>query len=259
MTTFKKIKKKAVKYVKKRYGGKNSMKNMMTDINRLKMIINSEKKQHVQTNTPGVLRAVGAVNGDSNGCNIFPCHPYPSQGVGDSQRTGDSIKLVSGMMNLRFSQQANTVNKVQLILELWHTAKPVTDVTNDFLKLLYLDDPTMGGTDVITMSSHQDQDYKSLFTKVMTRKVTIGQDRTTNARDVTTVKIPLKINKGFGQHFKFAEGTTATSVGQYCLIVRANRGNASTSVVSTLGGAIDTAINTGIEYAHNITWYYYDN
>jgi hypothetical protein len=256
--------KKVSRAVKKRYfKGKGFSKpkllQMYNDIQRVRKIVNSEKKQFTLSNTAGTYRSVGAVNGNASGADVFACQPYPSQGTGDSNRTGDSIKVVSGVIDLRFIQQGSTINDTELSIELWYTAKPQTDMSSNFMKLLYMNDPTFGGSGIVTLSSHINQDYRPLFRKLAQRRLTVKADQLTGARDITNLRIPISFNKGYGMHLTYIEGSAASSVGQFALIVRANRGNQHNATTSTLAGAIDTAPDTGINYAYNITWYYYDN
>lgn len=258
MAGFKKYVRKAKKFVKRRYGGSSGVNQMLSDIKKLKMIVNAEKKQITLNNTPGTLSVVGAVNGDASGHRAIDITPLPTQDNTDSGRSGDSIKVVSGMLNFTFQQQPSTSAKVKVVVELWHTIKPQGDIDNNVVKLLYKNDPTLGNS-MITTQSHIDQDYRGLFKLITKRSLFVGADKLASTHGTVPFKIPLKINKGFGTHFKYIENTDALALGQFILVVRADRGNSSGSTTSTTAGAIDTAVSTGIKFTHNITWYYYDN
>ncbi len=261
---FKKQVKKAGRYAKKRYfKGKGYSQpkygTMYNDLQKLKRIVNSEKKQWVKANTPGTLVTLGQVDENASGAAVVDITPKPTQDATDSGRNGDSIKAVSCVINFNFIQQTSTVCKINFFLEIWYTAKPQVDINNNIVNLLYKNDPTLNGSGIITYSSHIDQDYRQLFKLISRRKLSVTMDRISGSSGMKPYKLNLSLNKGFGTHIKFIENTDTPAVGQFVMILRADRRNSSTANASTLSGVIDTAANTGIKFSYNTTWYYYDN
>lgn len=265
MGTFKKTYRKARRAVKQRYFpgkgySKPSIAKMIDDIKKLQMIVNSEKKNFDVSNGSISTARVGQVNQDATGHYDADITPYIPQGITDSSRIGDSIKVKSSVLFLKFKQMASTISRINLIADVYYTARPQSDITNDVTQLIYRDDPSVSGAQIISTNSQINQDYRGLFKLIARRKFHVGGDTVSGQNQSYTKQLNISWNKGFGQHFKYDENTNSTSLGQIILIIRADRGNrAGSPNTSTLSGATDTAFDTGLFINWNVTHYYYDN
>lgn len=243
--------------IKARYHPKGypDMKNIISDLKMLKTLVNAEKK-NITNATAGAL--VGQVNGNLNAIHVATITPAPAQGNGDSQRSGDSIKLSTGIFNFQFIQQANTSSPVKLIVEVVRIlGMPQTNA--QFISQYTKFNPFVGdGVTVHDYFSNYDQDYASQY-KVIARKVIVVRpDKVSGQKQITSLKMFLKFGR-FGQHVKYAENSTTVASGEIKLVIRADNGNLSDVSASTLTGIANGAVSTGLTYNRNFTYYYYDN
>jgi len=232
--------KRAYKYAKKRYvkRGAPNMKNIIADVKMLKHLVNVEKKRYdiSISNTAPVSLTFSA----AEGYYAAIVQPTPIEGAGNNERIGNSIKLVSAMMNLRFSQQANTVNPVHV--KFWLVCKPdnATGVTataaiNHFLE----PNPFSTKRDY---HSNRDPEYFQSYKVITSGVVVLKTDQITGSTGVIQRKVPLKLN----HHLKFnTDSTTITTRNQMYLFAVASEG--------------DQSNGTGAFIQYNIRWYYTDN
>lgn len=225
----------------------------MSDLSVLKSLVNAEKKTFVFTET----EHIGQVNYNSNGALVSDPTPLPPQGTSASQRTGDSIKLVTAMGRFQFQHMSDTQAAIHLTLELYEvlgTPQPVATVTTQ----LWKPNPFITGADIRDSHALVDQGFRQQYRIVARRKITVPADNYSGQRRLTDLNLPLKFKK-FGHHVKFEEGTTTVASGQLVLCIRADHGNMNAAGVSTLGGVAVPAINTGVLVRYSMNFYYYDN
>jgi len=233
--------KKGKKYLKKRYvkkGGPN-MKNIMADVKMLKHLVNIEKKRY--DNTLLTVTNFAKQNGAGND-NFYaaPITPTPPEGIAQGERIGQSIKLVSGCLDIQFAQQANCINDLKI--KLWLINRPdnssATGATISTQQLLEVN-PFSGRRDFY---SNRDPEYFGSFRVIKCMTLDLKQDSVGSGISYIQKKIPLKFNL----HQKYvSDTTTVTTKNQIYLIATCSDG--------------DTLLGTGATLVYNMRWYYTDN
>lgn len=247
--------KKAGKAIKKRYGTFRNPKigQIVKDVSMLKGMLNAEKKRFEVSITNG---GVGQVNGTASGHYLYDMTPVIGQGVGFNQRTGNSIKITSLFMDFQFISQVNASTDIRLKIELVKVVgQPFSSMTDILQKYI---EPTsfITGANVYDYNSPRDPDYFKNY-RVMTRRyVKIPADTLTGQSTIKRVKLGLSKME---HHVRYDNNDPTVAMGQFFLIITADRGNVNGSTVSTVGGAPDVAVNTGVAMRSEFTYYYYDN
>lgn len=268
MGVYKKMKsmgRKAARMVKKRYmakpGGRKStggvrVAKMAKDILYLKSVLNPEKKRDTQIGASSVAQ----VNANTDGRYFAEMTPIISQGVTTFTRNGASIKLHSSIYHFQFVQQLNTINPIKLVLELFHiTEEPYAPASFNFFTERFNPNPFIGsGTEVRDYNSQINPDNYMKGRCIARRYLTLKSDQVSNNRNTLDLKLPIKYNNGQGIHIRYDKNTNTVEHGQLYLMIRADRGNFA-GTPSTLDGAPDTAVFTGVDFRFNRTDYFYDN
>lgn len=240
ITYAKKQGKRIFRAAKKRYvrNGGLSMSKIMADVKMLKHLVNVEKKRF-DISIPNTAPVSLSFNAGFGGYAAI-VQPTPIEGAGNNERIGNSIKLVSAMMNLRFSQQALAVNPIQI--KWWLVCKPdnSTGVSGASAVTHFLEpNPFSTQRDY---HSNRDPEYFSAYKVITSGTVELKSDNTTGATGVTQRKVPLKLN----HHLKFnTDSTTVTTKNQMYLFAVASEGAQENS--------------TGALIQYNIRWFYTDN
>jgi len=224
---------------KKRYGGAGGRSKLVKDVAMLKHLVNVEKKRFDVTlsNTVGVAQF--NVSGTS-GQYATVITPFPLEGVQQNQRIGNSLKIVSACIDLQFTQQASTVNRIKAR---WYI---VCRPDNGFnytasTSIAQFLEPNPFST-VNDYFSSRDPEYFTSMRVIKSGVVSLHSDSVTSARSNAQVKIPLKLN----HHLKFnTDATNITTKNQFYLFVTCSDG--------------DVATNTGVALLYNCRWYYTDN
>jgi len=241
---YKKIAKRVYKKVKtaakKRYMRKGSLNvaRIVQDVKMLKHLVNVEKKRFdVTLTTPA---PVSLSFNAAQGAYAAIISPAPIEGVGNNERVGNSIKLVSAMINLRFSQQSSAVNPVHI--KYWIVCRPdnATSYTANSTFSHFLEpNPFSTQRDY---HSNRDPEYFTSMKVIKSGTVVLKQDSITGGQSIVQRKIPLKLN----HHLKFnTDATTISTKNQFYLFAVASEG--------------DQALSTGGLIQYNIRWYYTDN
>jgi hypothetical protein len=218
---------------------------MAKDVYRLKSMVNAEKKR-AESGQADVN--VALQNGAGPGYLLAPVLPTISQGLGSSQRTGNSIKVVSFMLRGRMKQQTsiNTPIRVRMYLlrakgvqptitGTMAAPAPVTDlaVTRTFIE-----------NDIFTgYPSYNSNRNPDTFTDwiVQSKKVVyLKGDDVTGQTQITDFSIIKKCNF----HVRY-NSSGAAEEGNLFLLVVADSGDTSTST----GAKLDLYMRT----------FYYDN
>lgn len=258
MKFVKKVVRSGKKAVKSRYGiGKGRKLNVAriaSDVAKLAMVINSEKKQYqlaLQSQN------VGGCNANLTGSICLDVTPMMAQGADQYQRNGISIKLTSQFWQIQVSQMPSTVITNSIIYELWYNTGHVMDQSTA-LTSIYAPSIFSG---VIDATSTRDADHMNDFRLLTRKRLVISADSVSGVGNVKTFTIPIKFNKGKGHHIRYT-GTGYTNYlndvqsGQILLVMRGDNGNSSTTTASTLPG-YPTGANTGLHIRFaNKTWYY---
>ena len=236
----KKVGKRVVRAAKKRYvtkGGPN-IKNIYKDVMMLKHLVNIEKKRSDITTTGAlVAQFVGAGVSGQYSANITP---VLVEGVAQGQRIGQSVKLVSGCLDIQFSQQANSVNDIKVR---WYivcrpdNSSAYTAATSiaQFLE----PNPFSVVNDYY---SSRDPEYFTAFKVIKSGVVDIKEDPIASGTSIVQKKIPLR----FDHHLKFnTDASTTTTKNNMMLFCTASAG--------------DWGLATGVTFSYNMRWYYTDN
>lgn len=231
---------------------------LVNDIEMLKSLINTEKKR-VQL-IPSASSLCAQLFG--NGPGYFAEHfaPVMAQGVGESQRIGNSVKLSGSYIKLNMRNLGGQTAPVDFKYFIIETkgepvlaTQVVTDMffPNEWLEA-YNSFPGIYDTNS-AMRSLKAANYKVL----KSGKFTLKGDNIAGETNQKGITIKMKYKN---HHVKYDNDSVSTIVvGQLTLIVFASRGNSSTATVSTLNGVMDTAINTGWGVDRSYLNYVIDN
>lgn len=252
--------KRGAKAMRKRYtakpGGRKAtggvrVAKMAKDILYLKSVLNPEKKR---LGISVSNQAIGQCNGNTDGAYVSDVTPIVSVGSGSYQRTGASIKLHSSIWHFQFTQGVGTIAKVRGIIEIYEVVgDPYTGFA--FFNERFDTNPFTGVRD---MNCQLNPDNFMKVRCLATRKFQVESDATSGVKLLTDIKIPMKYNKGQGKHIRYDGSSDNIANGQMYIVIRTDRGNISSTTVSTLN-VPDVNINTGLLMQWNRTDYYYDN
>jgi len=255
----------AAQAIKKRYtakpGGRKStggvrVAKMAKDIMYLKSVLNPEKKRK-ETQKSGPTITLGQVNGNSDGAYYEDITPIITQGIGSDQRNGAGLKLHSSMWHFQFVQMPAASGRIRGVIEIWEVnGDPYPAASTEWFDEHYQLNPFSGVRDLNCMTN---PDHFMKGKCIARRNFSVAADQVTGEKMVTDLKIPIKYNKGQGKHIRYQKETDTVANGQMYLLIRLDRGNRSTAVVSTLSGVPDPAVNTGIYMNYNKMDYFYDN
>lgn len=224
------------RYVKK--GGPN-VKNIYKDVMMLKGLINVEKKRIDYTS--GLPASFAEISGAGNsGAAVLNITPVAPQGITNSTRNGNSIKLVSGCLDVQFAQSINATNAIRYRYAI--VCRPDNSIdlsTANFRDQFYEPCPFAG---VINYHSNRDPEYFTAFRVIKQGTGILTPDQIAGAISYKQLKIPLKFN----HHLKFnTDASTTTTKNKFFFIVTADNGD----VVTFSGGTVEVAMR----------WYYTDN
>jgi len=237
----KKVGKRIVKVAKKRYvkkGGPN-IKNIYKDVMLLKHLVNIEKKRFDMTLSNAVSIAQSSGVGVS-GQYAVTLSPNIPEGVAQGQRIGLSVKLVSGLLAMQFTQQASTLNNLKLKWYLVVKADNASlQTAPTTIAQFFEPNPFSGVNDYY---SSRDPEYFSSIRIIRSGTINLKQDAITSGNSIVQVKIPIKCDL----HQKYnTDGTTLTVKNNIALLVVCSGG--------------DTVLGTGATLQYNMRWYYTDN
>lgn len=228
---------------------------MYRDIEMLKSFVNAEKKNF---NISSGTNPVGQVNANFPGAYKADITPQIANGTGESNRTGDSVKLSTAVLSFQMKQQNNNTQGCRFIVELFQVLGTPQDIATAFDQL-YKPNPWITGADIRDYSSLPDGDFRQQYRKILSRKMYVKPDTTGGSQQLySTYKFPIKFGR-YGQHIKYDTGTTTVASGQIIMVVRADSGNSSSTTASTLANIVTGTTSTGGSMSWSITYYYFDN
>lgn len=256
----KKVARKARGMAIKRYFNKGyqpKMDTIMSDVNMLKNLLNTEKK-HTTLSANGLT--VGQLSANIAGLYALEITPVPTAGVSEIQRTGTSIKLTSSYMKFQFSAQANAINRTRLKIMIIQTSGNYVSSVNSWLTDKFKHNPFITGASIIDYNSSFNTNTFGGFKILRTFNFTMAPDSITNESNIKTLTLGLKYNRGKGTHIRYQSGTSTPANNQLFMIVMADTGNCNPVTASTgISGVAQTAVNTGFNWQYYITHYYVDN
>lgn len=237
--------------------GRLSSTRLYKDVAMLKHIINSEKfkiESLIFNDT-----AVGQVNGNASGHQIFDITPMPTQGDGYSNRQGNSIKWVSSHYSFFVQRQGSNVGQCNLKIQIIKIiGEPYSTPANGILDKFIEKNRWVNTGTVYDTSSDRKPEYFKNFRVLKTHYVRFpavqyaGQAITTQKIVNFGIKLP-------SHHVKWNGNSNTLSQGQVLMLVTCDTGNCSTSTTSILDSIANTATSTGLIMNCNKADYYYDN
>lgn len=257
----KKVARKARGYAIKRYfnkGYKPKIGTIAKDVMTLKKLINTEKKTSV---IAGNGQAVGQLNGNASGYYITDVTPVPTAGVGESQRIGTSIKLMSSHMQFQMISQSASINRTKFkVIFLQNKGEPITNLNTWADSILKPNNFVTGTATVRDYNSSWEPNTFGNFRILRTKYISIAPDSISNEVNIKTFNIGMKWNKGKGMHIRYNSGGNTPSHQQIFMLVLADTGNCSQTTATTgTFGIAQTAINTGYTFNFYARHYYIDN
>lgn len=241
MKTAGKYVKKQVARAKKRYVKKGNLnfKNIEKDVMMLKRLVNVEKKR--VDFSPGAPISFGATAGAGvSGAYSSGLSPVIPQGTSGATRTGNSIKLVSGCLDIQFNQSVNTVNQVKIRYAVVCRADSSTIIAAASALPQVWEPNIFSG--VIDYHSNRDPEFFSAYKIVKTGTVILQQDSIAAGISYAQLKIPLKCN----YHMKYnTDASVQTTKNQMYIFALADTG--------------DAVALTGAQINYSMRWYFTDN
>jgi len=222
---------------KKRYSNRS---NIAKDVAMLKHLVNVEKKRSDTTVT--IAQPFARANGGSDGAYHAILSPTIVQGITSNERVGNSVKLVSGCLDVSIEQQINAVNANKLKLLIVCRQENAANYTSSAtLNTMFEVNPFTSRRDFY---SNRDPEYFSEFKIIKSVTMTLSQDQISTGTARIQKKIPLRFN----HHLKYNnDGTTTTTKNQFYIIVLASDGEMASPAL------------TGAQIQYNMRWYYTDN
>jgi len=225
------------KAAQKRYSKRS---NIAKDVAMLKHLVNIEKKR--SDITVIIAQPFGRANASADGAYHAIISPTIPQGITNSERTGNSVKLVSGCLDVSISQQVNAVNnnKIKLMIVCRPENAGGYSAANT-LNQMFEVNPFTSRRDFY---SNRDPEYFSEFKVIKSITMDLKQDSVASGTTFIQKKIPLRLN----HHLKYnTDGSTIPTKNQFYLIVLASDGEMASPSL------------TGAQIQYNMRWYYTDN
>lgn len=234
---------------------------MIKDVMYLKKMINVEKKQFNNTTTQAL--GVAQVVGNSSGHQIFDITPTPTIGTSSTTRNGDSIKVVSAYHKFVFYQQANNVNQTRYIIEYFLVKGRANSSPQGLISDIYKPNRMLGiapsggvtGTVYDYNSDRLQEGFKN-YVLLKRKRFSLAADNYSGLNNTKEIAIKLQFKN---YHIKYQTGTNVPDCGQILCVVRADLGNWSDTVASTITNAIVKPVLTGAGFQFDHTWYFVDN
>lgn len=262
-TYLKKQAKKAGKYLKKRYTKSGAplglnMKNIASDVAKLKTLVNAELKR-TGDGARVHQELVGQINGLSSGHHVNDISPsFITQGNDYNQRSGNSIKLKSMILQGQLVQQSATNQKVRVSIEVWMRKRDTIGLAAIVPEIYQANPFVTGAGAVYDFNSQREPDYYADWVCLRKiQKTVISDSLSPQINQVANWKLPIRFGKN-GIHVRWDSSGTYTEK-QIALVVRADCGNRSTSTTGTFGGVATNATSTALACNYNYQYFYYDN
>jgi len=222
---------------KKRYSNRS---NIAKDVAMLKHLVNVEKKRVEKTVT--IAQPFARSNASADGAYHEILTPTINQGIAFNERVGNSVKLVSGCLDVSIEQQINALNSNKL--KLWIICRPENAGGYSSLATLNQLLEVNPFTNRRDFYSNRDPEYFSEFRIIKTLTMTLQQDAISTGTSRLQKKIPLKFN----HHLKYnTDGSTISTKNQFYIIVTASDGEMASPTL------------TGAQIQYNMRWYFTDN
>lgn len=236
--------------------GNLSISRLAKDVKIMKDMINSEKKR---LDTPVINGSVGQVDGNITGFWISEITPFPASGAAYNGRTGSSIKLHSGILQMQFQAMDNVQNdlKIRIVLLKVDTDSSLQSAFDAFTDAF---DPNVfvgTGSDIRDSFSLRNPDTFTKYRAILDRKYTIPADYHAGEKMIKDIVIPLKFPNW---HIKFnGNSSTVAESGRIIMCVMADTGNRNPTTTSTISNVRTVGVSTGASFSCASRFFYYDN
>lgn len=261
MVAFNNKKRKAKRVpLRKKYSKSTGVKALAKRVSNLVRQFKPEKKTYLLNSPPGAGGAypLGQLNGTSSGGGYlgFDISCSPGQGTLGSSRNGNEIQMTSAYYQFQFIQQSACTSPVKVKMY-WFSVQgyPQSNPTG-VVTALFNPNPFTNQT-IYDAHSSLDSNYLGNFKLIKTKTVIVGADNYSGLTQIKTVNVGLKLKKPITVRFT-GDGSNIQTEGWVYLVIMADNGNCSTSVVGTASNVANTAINTGLLMNYNFITYFTD-
>lgn len=252
---FKKTAGKVSTAAKKRYGigkGRGGFKfsQVAKDLEMIKSRLNVEKKFHDKADFED---SVGQVDGNAVGYALFDVTPYLTQGVGESQRVGNSIKATGMVLNMACRGQINAHKRKVKVMLIRSKTSDFVGGTGGILADLFNVNPLTGLIDFYSERNYSGMkgSHKILATKYI--NVIPHNDSSTG---FACGKLAVKLNDVIRYD---SDIQNIPQDFQYHVIVMSDFGNRSLSTTSTIAGVLEQGASSGVALRMSSRMWYVDN
>lgn len=230
--------------------GKISSSRLINDVQRIKSMLNSEKKELKFLPTTATI---GQVQGAGFGHYIQDITPVMSQGITGQTRNGISIRVNSFVLKGQLIQQSAAVQSQKIRVEIFlNKSTPLSTV--GLISSIYDVNPLNNLYDI--NAPRAIDTYKN-WVKVASRRFNIGQDNQSGVTGFRDMVLPLKF-KSYRVKYD-SDNTNTVTNGQLIMVITADSGNTSNATASTLTTIPVTAVNTGSTLNYYMQYWFYDN
>jgi len=261
---FTKFTKKASTAVKKRYGvgkGRGGFKfsKLAKDMEYVKSRLNVEKKF---IDTARATASVGQVNQNAQG--YYAQYLLPgtviSQGPGEGQRNGNSLKMTGLIVKMNMIKQVNADGPRRLkVMIVRSQGNYALTTPSGIVDKLFDTNPLTGVRDY-----HSNLDYTQMkdgrHKIIASRNVYLKSNSSDTSdsvweRETKALSIPVKLNDVW--RYENNDSSQPENV-TYTIVILADNGNRGGTSSSIVGLFVPTN-DSGIEFKHHYRWWYVDN
>lgn len=255
--TFKRGTRAATKATGKRYGvsygrqglkmSKSSVSRIAKDVMMIKSRLNVEKKSKTGLVQTG---EVAQMDGNTFGFVTHDLTPIWTQGVGEDQRVGNSLKLTGFNMKiqLRGQQNCTSARRMKLmIIKTTDTTTPLANIVND----IFDPNPLTGIIDFHSNWDYSDNKRVHKVIRTFPMYLRSPDQGTQAARSIKDYNISLKLN----DVLRFENNLVSSPNDcRYFLLIMCDTGNHGGGASSNPGCMVQD-FNSGVEYQfHNKFW-----
>ena len=256
----------ATKAVGKRYGvsygrrgvrfSKNSMSKIAKDVMMIKAQLNVEKK-YVDT-LEEADGSVGQVNVNSDGASTFNITPNIPQGVGESQRVGNSIKATGLVLKFNMIKQNQAEGNRRLCIRLVRSLDPGLGSSPIHQRILDLNPfvPVRDYNSNLDYTQLKDGRLKIIATKYVSFPQN-GGDSMNLPNEAMTKSITMAVKLNEVLRYDVNTDDQPDNV-RYHIVITCDNGNAGATASTILGVSVPDS-NSAIDFKCHSRFWYVDN
>jgi len=255
------FRKKTTKSVKKRYGigrGRGGFKfsQVAKDLAWVKSRLNVEKKIYKAAVQDG---DVGQIHNNSAGYFAQDITPIMSQGDGESQRNGNSLKLTGFNQKMQFLGQDNCFSTRRLkchYIKTTDTTSSISDIIND----VYDTNPLTGFRDYFSELNYTNtRAHRIVMKRNYSVRASSGMDAmsaTNRTKPLGDMNVSMKLNDVCRFH---NDGTQYIQDYRIIMVIFCDTGNTHSSTPASNNGVMVQNAKSGLEFKHHYRFWYVDN